>query len=383
MSIHDPAVILSATKEFCERDVAPVASSIDADATFRPDLIRAAGAIGLQSLLFTEEGEVDAGGLQIAQQTTQMIASYCPVVALWITVARLHGYLLSRYAARSVRERYLPGLMTGETFGCFMISEPHAGTDVRAGLTVATRAEDREGWLLNGQKAWIGQSPIADFGIILAKLDSADRSAPTAAFVIDLPDPGFVPGPVQDVAGFRGMPIAFPTLSNVWVPEVNRLDVDGFAGMLEGVNLARLDAAALALGILRSAIRESISFADERVIFGESLSRSPITQAKIGRMWADYLAASALLKRAQLSFAKGDGGDVALISAAKLIASEAAMRHALQAQQIQGGYGLDRTRVVQQLPRDAKVTQIIDGTTEIHELMLGRIAQRQDWGSRP
>lgn len=374
---QDALELLDVVNRFCEEQVSPVAKAIDERAEFFPSILKAAAGIGLQSILTEADGSIQLDSLLLAHETNELIASYSGAVALGISITRLHAYLLCRYASPQTRDRWLPGLLEGTTFGSFMISEPHAGTDVRAIQTVARR--DGDGWILTGEKAWITQSPVADFGIVLAKLHSAERQAETGAFVIDYASAGVTVGRDEPMSGFRGMPMANVRLDEVRVSDDDRLRVEGFSGMLEGVNLARLDAAGYGLGFMRGCLRECASYTASREAFGAPISDLQLVQAAMGQMLADYLSARELVISATRSFMMGDGGNNALISAAKVQATEAAMRTATMAVQLLGGSGVHLDYPVQRFMRDAKVIQIIDGTTQIHLLMLGRTVSRTDW----
>jgi alkylation response protein AidB-like acyl-CoA dehydrogenase len=373
----DAQDFLGVVNDFCRTRVAPRAQEIDLSGEFFPDLLAEAAALGLQGLIFTEDGKIDPAMFALAHETTELIASYSGSVALGISIARLHGYLLAAHAPSEIRDRWLPGLMDGSIRGAFALSEPHSGTDIRAGRTVAT--VDGDAVRITGEKAWITQSPEAHFVIALAKLESADRDAPTAAFVVPLDTEGVTVGKDEPMSGFRGMPMANVHFDGARVPSAWRLDVDGFRGMLEGLNLARLDAGCYGVGFMRAALRETSSYVRDREAFGRTLADLQIVQEKLGHMHADYLAARGLLREGVDSFACGGGGDAHLISAAKMFASDAAMRHTTEAVQLHGGYGVHLHYPAQRLMRDAKVTQIIDGTSEIHALMLGRAAARADW----
>jgi alkylation response protein AidB-like acyl-CoA dehydrogenase len=374
----DATQFLGVVNDFCTSRVAARAQNIDLTGEFFPDLLAEAAEIGLQGLIFTDDGTIDPTMFALAHETTETIASYSGAVALGISIARLHGYLLSAYAPAEIRKRWLPGLIDGSARGSFALSEPQSGTDIRAGRTVAT-AVDADTVSITGEKAWITQSPAAHFCIVLTKLDSADRDASTAAFVVPLDADGVTVGRNEPMSGFRGMPMANVHFDDCRVPATWRLQVDGFRGMLEGLNLARLDAGCYAVGFMRAALRETAAYVRVRQAFGRPLAELQIVQDKLGHLHADYLAARTLLREGVASFAAGGGGDAHLISAAKMFASDAAMRHTIEAVQLHGGYGVHLDYPVQRLMRDAKITQIIDGTSEIHALMLGRAAARADW----
>ncbi|WP_230595264.1 acyl-CoA dehydrogenase family protein [Rhodococcoides fascians] len=374
----DAQELLEVVNDFCRTKIAPQAQRIDETAEFFPDLLTQAAQIGLQGLIFDDTGRVDPSMLSLAHETTELIASYSGAVALGISIARLHGYLLASYAPDDIRDRWLPGLIDGSIRGSFALSEPHSGTDIRAGRTVATTV-DEQTFSITGEKAWITQSPQAHFCIVLAKLDSKERDADTAAFVVPLDAPGVTVGKDEPMSGFRGMPMANVHFDNCIVPAASRLKVNGFRGMLEGLNLARLDAGVYGVGFMRAALRETGEYVRSREAFGKTLADLQIVQEKLGRMYTDYVAARGLLREAVDSFALGGGGDAHLISAAKMFASDAAMKHAVEAVQLHGGYGVHLHYPVQRLMRDSKIIQIIDGTSEIHALMLGRAAARADW----
>lgn len=371
--------LLEVITAFCEKDVAPQVRKIEEeDAAYTTGLLRLAAGIGLQGLICDEQGNLEPEGFVLAHETTEIIASYSGSLALSLGAARLHAYMLCQYARPEVRDRWLPGLLSAEHFGCFAISEPHAGTDVRAITTLATRTPEGD-YILNGEKAWITQAPHAAFAIVLAKLDSRDRDAETAAFVVDMTSPGVSVGQPESLIGFRGCPPAGLSFQDVHVPAVARMTVDGFNGMLEGVNLARLDCASYALGFIRGSLRECTRYLSERVAFGAPLSQTQLVRADLGDMHADYLSARHLTMAALDSFAAGGGGDLALVSAAKLSATTAAMRQTTSAVQLLGGAGLHHDHLVQSFFRDAKTIEIIDGTSQIHRLMLGKIALRASW----
>lgn len=374
----DAEQFLGVVQDFCTTRVGPRAQDIDLSGEFFPDLLADAADIGLQGLIFGDDGTIDPTMFALAHETTELVASYSGAVALGISIARLHGYLLAAYAPADIRDRWLPGLIDGSVRGSFALSEPHSGTDIRAGRTVAVELDDHT-VSITGEKAWITQSPAAHFCIVLAKLGSADRDAPTAAFVVPLDADGVTVGKDEPMSGFRGMPMANVHFDNCRVPSAWRLRGDGFRGMLEGLNLARLDAGCYGVGFMRAALRETSAYVRDRQAFGKSLADLQIVQEKLGHMHADYLAARCLLREGVTSYAAGGGGDSHLISAAKMFATDAAMRNMVEAVQLHGGYGVHLHYPVQRLMRDAKITQIIDGTSEIHALMLGRAATRADW----
>ena len=327
--------------------------------------------MGLHGLIFDDAGQIDLTYFDLAHETTELVASYSGAVALGLCIGRLHPYLLAKYAEPAVAAAWVPRLLRAEVFGAFAISEPDARTDVRR-----DHQRGRARWgrnRLNGEKAWVTQGPAAAMAIVLTKIGSRDRKADTGAFLVPFDTPGVTVGKDEPMAGFRGMPGCNLALSDVWVPADHRLRVDGFRGMMmEGVNLSRIDAAGYAVGFLRGCLRRAGAYAAERRAFEAPIGSLQAIQLKLGHMATDYAAARALLAQAVRSFQAGGGGDPILLAEAKLFASDAAMRHAVEAVQVFGGYGMHREYEIERHMRDAKVTQIFDGTSEILALTVGR-----------
>jgi alkylation response protein AidB-like acyl-CoA dehydrogenase len=367
----DEAAYLTDVAKFCDTVLLPRGDRSDTGEFF-PDIITQFAELGLLELMYDEQRNLRLDRMRLIHETTELVAAAFPASVVALGALRLQGYLLKRYAQPHIAERYLEPLLRGEIYGSFGVTEPDSGTDVRSGTTVATR--DGDGWILNGHKKWIGFAPVAAFNVVLAKVDHAGRDADTVALVVDLGSEGVTRSEVLDLMSFRGMPLGELHFSDVRVPAGSALKVAGFAGMMEGINLARIDAASYGCGFLRAAIRESAVRANTRVAFGKPLGDLQTIQLKIGRMATDYEAARLLALAAGDSFALGHGGDPILLSKAKLFSTDAAMRHAVEAVQIFGALGVHNDSRVQRLFRDSKAGQIFDGTSEIHTLMIGRAA---------
>lgn len=337
---------------------------------FFPGALPELAEIGLQSLL-VRDGQLDLSRARLAHETSERLAATLPALAICTSVARLHAYLLLKYAQPAVRDRYLTGTLTARAFGGFAMTEPGAGTDVRAMRTVAVR--DGDHYVLTGSKCWIGLAPVSDYVIVLAKEGNDGRDAATIALVVDMASAGAIGEPGPQISGAIGMPNGTLTFSGVRVPAEHALTCEGFRGMMDGLNLARIEAASYSCGILHRALELATERASSRIAFGKPLSALPSIQAKLGRMWTDYRAARELTLAAVDSF-QVEGGDRDLISMAKLFASDACRKHTDEAMQIFGAEGLAADGEVLRLHNAAKVMQIFDGTSEIHETMLGRRA---------
>lgn len=360
------AKVLESLDRWCEERLPELGSN------FFPEALQELAQIGVQSLLFDERRELDLSRGVLAHETSERLARALPALAVATSVARLHTYLLAKYATTQVREEYLEATLQARVFGGFALTEPEAGTDVRGLRTVAVR--DGADYVLTGSKCWIGLAPVADYVIVLAKEGHEGRDAPTVALVVDMSWPGAVGAHGPALSGLAGMPNGTLEFTDVRVPAERALTCDGFAGMMNGLNLARIEAASYSCGIIHRALELSARRASQRQAFGKPLSALPSIQSKLGRMWTDYRAARELTLAAVDSYQRLDGGDRDLISMAKLFGSDASRRHTDEAMQIFGAQGLAVESEVLRLHNDAKVMQIFDGTSEIHETMLGRRA---------
>jgi alkylation response protein AidB-like acyl-CoA dehydrogenase len=365
----DEKSYLKDIETFCETVLLPRADQSDRGEFF-PEIIKQFAERGLLELMFDRERNLQLHRMRLIHETTELVAAAFPASVVALGALRLQAYLLKRYAEPKIVDRYLEPLLNGDSYGSFGVTEPDAGTDIRAISTVATR--DGEGWILNGGKKWIGLAPYAAFNVVLAKLDHAGRDAETVALVIDLESAGITRSAPLNLMSIRGMPLGELTFDHVKVPPGSALKVAGFKGMLEGINLARIDAASYGCGIIKAAIRESCVRANTRIQFEQPLSNLQVIQSKIGSMATDYEAARLLTIAAGESFAAGHGGDPILLSKAKVFSTDAALRHSVEAVQIFGALGVHHDSRVQRLFRDSKAFQIFDGTSEIHNLMIGR-----------
>jgi alkylation response protein AidB-like acyl-CoA dehydrogenase len=362
--------LLPAVEDFVAKRVAPMAETIDREARFIPELLDEAAELGLQSLLFDRDLELNLSRMSLVHEVTEIIASKSAAVAMQLGGARLVAYLLARYANAEVREQWLVPTLQNRVYGSFALTEPHAGTDVRGITTVARRKADH--FVLSGEKCWVGFAPVAAYALVLAKLESTDRDAPTVALAVDMSSKGATGRPGPRLSAMRGLPNGILRFDDVKVSATNALNVEGFTGMMDGLNMARIDASSYACGLLRGALEASLGRAVSRTAFGVRIGDMPSIQIKLGRMRAAYCAARELALRAGESFALGGGGDQDVISIAKMTASDLARRHTDEAMQVYAASGLPEYSHVERMHRDAKATQIFDGTSEIHETMLGR-----------
>jgi alkylation response protein AidB-like acyl-CoA dehydrogenase len=370
LQIDGPTQVVEATTSYIANYVAPVAAELDERGVFNPGPLQRAAEIGLTRLLFDDDDNINLQQMRLTHDVTEMVASASPAVSMQISATRVIAYLIAKYAEPEVRSKWLRATLDGSAHGSFGLTESHAGTDLRGISTTVRRQGDH--YILSGSKCWIGFAAVSSYAVVLAKLESEDRAADTVALLVEMDSAGASGADGPAVSGMRGISNGTLTFDNVRVPASHALRVDGFAGMMDALNLARIDAASLACGLLRSALDASVERAATRSAFGKRLGDLPTIQAKLGRMRAAYHAARELTLRAGETFMAGDGGDQDVISMAKMTASDLAREHTDQAMQIYAAAGFVSHSPVERMHRDAKGTQIFDGTSEIHEIMVGR-----------
>lgn len=365
-------------EDFCRDRIAPVASRIDRSDEWFPDVLEECAELGLQGVMVGDDRTIDPTRIFVAEATSEILASYSPSVALAVGAARLHTIMLATHALPEVRDRWLDRVMNAEAFGSMGISEPEAGSDIRNARTVARR--DGDGWVLDGGKAWTTLSPISSFTVVLAKLESADRGAEFGMFLVERGMPGMSYGENDSLVGYRGVPMANVYFDGIQIPpEFVLAERGGFKSILEGLNFARLEAGSLGVGILRGCLRHTTAYARSRVTFDTVIANHQAIQLRIGDMAMKLQAARALQHAAAATYATGRV-DPDLCAMAKVFASDAAMAAATQAVSVFGGIGVSEEYPIERYMRDAKATQIFDGTSDLLTLQVGRSALgRETW----
>jgi alkylation response protein AidB-like acyl-CoA dehydrogenase len=278
---------------------------------------------------------------------------------------------LEKFASEEQKEKYLRPLASGKVIGAFCLSEPEAGSDA---TSQRTTAEDRgDYYLLNGTKNWISNGNSATYYIVFAQTDVEKRHKGINAFIVEKGTEGFIIGKKEDKLGIRGSDTHSLMFQDVRVPKENRIGEDGFGFTfaMNTLNGGRIGIASQALGIASGALELSINYAKERKAFGVEIAKHQAIQFKLADM-ATKIDASRLLclQAAQL---KDAGKDYSQASAmAKLFASDTAMEVTVEAVQIHGGYGFVKEFHVERMMRDAKITQIYEGTSEIQKIVISR-----------
>ena len=362
-------------REFAQEEIAPHTAAWDRDAHFERAVIDRLGGLGFLGMLIPEQ--YDGLGLDTRTYLVALeeIAAADASVAAAVSVHNsLPTQMLLNYGTAAQKEQYLRPMARGEWLGAFALSEPEAGSDAAALRTQAVR--DGDCWVINGTKAWVTSGSDADVVIAMARTDApGDRrgSRGISAFIVTPDTPGFQVGKKEDKMGLRASPTVHLVFDNLRLPAANVLgDVGmGFVYAMQSLDNGRLGIAAQSIGIARSALEHSVRYAGQRQQFGKPLKEYEAIQFKLADMATRITASRAMLYFA--AAARDRGEPITQFSAmSKLMASETAMWVTTQAVQIFGGYGYVKDFPVERLFRDAKVTEIYEGTSEIQRIVIAR-----------
>ncbi len=367
--------IQSAARDFAAAELAPNVDAWDRDAHFEPSLIAKLGESGFLGMLIPER--YDGLGLDTLTYLLALeeIAAVDASTAVMMSVHNsLPTQMILKAGSEGQRERFLKPMARGELLGAFALSEPEAGSD--AGSLRAQAVRDGDDWVINGTKSWVTSGSHAGVILVMARTDSAgDRRGAKGigAFIVTPDMPGFNVGKKEDKMGLRASPTVQLNLEELRVPAGNLLGdpSKGFIYALQGLDNGRLGIAAQATGIARAALELSVQYAAERRQFGVPIADFQAIQFKLADMAVRVTSARALLHAT--AAAKDRGEPITQFgSMSKLLASETAMWVTTQAIQIYGGYGYVKEYPVERLFRDAKVTEIYEGTSEIQRIVIAR-----------
>ncbi|HET9636854.1 MAG TPA: acyl-CoA dehydrogenase family protein [Gemmatimonadaceae bacterium] len=362
-------------REFAQAEIVPHSAEWDQKAYFEPSLVGKLGELGFLGMMLPEEYEglgTDTGTYLIALE--EIAAADASVAVLMSVHNSLPTQMILRYGSEAQKDRFLKKMARGEILGAFALSEPDAGSDASALSTQAVK--DGNTWVLNGTKSWVTNGNTAGAIIAMARTDASGsrRGARGIGAFIVTPDlPGFKVGKKEDKLGLRASPTVQLNFEDLRVPAENLLgdETQGFVYAMQSLDNGRLGIAAQAIGIARAALEHSVNYAGERKQFGKSLKEFEAIQFKLADMAMRVTGSRALLHAA--AAAKDRGQSIRQFSSmAKLMASETAMWVTTQAVQIFGGYGYVKDYPVERLMRDAKVTEIYEGTSEIQRIVIAR-----------
>ena len=371
----DQRTIRDLAREFARNEIAPYIAEWDEKAHFEPSIIRKMGELGFLGMLIPEEYDglgADTPTYLLALEEISVIDASTAV--LMSVHNSLPTQMILRFGTDEQKKRFLPAMARGDVLGAFALSEPEAGSDAASLTTQAVR--DGDDWVLNGTKSWVTSGSYAGAIITMARTDSVtDRKGPRGigAFIVTPDLPGFHVGKKEDKLGLRSSPTVQLTFDNLRVPGANLLGQPhmGFVYAMQSLENGRLGIAAQAVGIARAALEAATAYAAERHQFDRPIREFQAIQFKLADMATRVSASRALMHAAARAKDRGENVKQAT-SMAKLFASETAMFAANQAVQIFGGYGYVKDYPVERLFRDAKVTEIYEGTSEIQRIVIAR-----------
>jgi butyryl-CoA dehydrogenase len=367
-------LIQDAVREFAAAEVAPIAAELDRDHRFPHELLPKMAEMNLLGMPYPEkEGGAGADYVSYVIAVEEISRACASTGIIMSSHTSLATWPIYRFGTRAQKDRYLDGMASGRRLGAFALTEPAAGTDAAAGTTTATSHED--GYVLNGSKMFITNAPHAEVYIVFAKTDPDVGTRGISAFIVERDTPGFSVGEAEHKMGIRGSSTPPLYFTDCHVPREALLgdEGDGFKIAMQTLDGGRIGVSAQALGIAQAALDASVAYAKERVQFGKPIANLQAIQFMIADSALDVDTARLLVRRA--AWCADHGRPYSTEGAmAKLYASEAATRVAGRAIQIHGGYGYTEAYPVERNYRDAKITELYEGTSEVQRMVIARSA---------
>lgn len=357
-------------REFAENEVKPLAAEIDEEERFPMETVKKMGEIGLMGIPVPVEYGGQGGTNQMYSMAVEELSRACATTGV---VLSAHTSLcvapILENGTEEQKMKYLPKLCSGEWIGAFGLTEPNAGTDAAMQQTTAVDAGDK--WILNGSKIFITNAGYANVYIVMAMTDKSLGTKGISAFIVEKGMPGFSIGKKEKKLGIRGSATCELIFENCEVPKENLLGAlgKGFSIAMKTLDGGRIGIAAQALGIAQGAMDETVKYTKERKQFGKAIAHFQNTQFQMANLETRVQAARLLVRSAAY---KKDmklpySADAAM---AKLFAAETAMEVTTKAVQFHGGYGYTREYSVERMMRDAKITEIYEGTSEVQRMVI-------------
>lgn len=359
-------------REFCEKEIKPIAEKIDKEEYFPWELYKKMGKMGLMGMTIPQKyggAGIDRVSYMIAlEEISRVCGSTGITVEAHNSLGVGHIY---EKGTEEQRKKYLPKLTNGEAIAAWALTEPNAGSDAAGGQTTAVL--DGDEWVLNGTKQFITSGNIAEVTIVMAMTDKKKGAKGISAFIVEKDTPGFKIGQLENKLGLRGSKTVELIIEDCRIPKENLLgekDI-GFIGAMNILDRGRTAIGAMAVGIARGALEDSIEYAQQRQQFGRPIGKFQAIQWKIADMATEIDAARLLVYRAAFM----EDQDVRFTkeaAMAKLFASEMAMRATRNAIQVYGGYGFTRDYPLERYFRDVKLCEIGEGTSEVQRMVIAR-----------
>ena len=369
---EEQILIRNSAREFAKAELLPGVIERDELQNFPDNLVKKMGDLGFMGIMVDPEfggsGMDTLSYVLIIEELSKIDASASVIASVNNSLV---CYGIEKFGNNKQKNKYLPKLSTGEWIGAFCLSEPEAGSDATSQTTLAVDKGDH--YIINGTKNWITNGGRSKVYIVIAQTNKSKGHKGINAFIVERNTPGFHIGPKENKLGIRGSDTHTLQFNNVKVPKENRIGEDGFGFKFAMKTLSggRIGIAAQALGIASGAYELALKYSKERKAFGKEISKHQAISFKLAEMATDIEAARLLIYKAATE--KDNNLNYDKSSAmAKLYASKVAMQHTVEAVQIHGGNGFVKDYHVERMMRDAKVTQIYEGTSEIQKIVISR-----------
>ncbi len=369
---EEQLMIKEAARDFAQNELKPGVIARDTDMSYPTEGVKKMGELGFMGMMVDPQyggSGLDTISYALGLEEISKIDNSCSVIMSVNNSLVCAG--IEKYGSEETKTKYLPTLASGEKLGAFCLSEPEAGSDATSQRTTAIDKGDH--YLVNGTKNWITNGKKASYYVVIAQTDIEKGHKGINALIIEADWDGVSTGIKEDKLGIRSSDTSSVMFSDVKVPKENRLGPDGFGfkyamWTLDG---GRIGIAAQALGIAGGAYELALAYSHERKAFGKEINRHQAIAFKLADMATDIEAAKMMVYRA--AWLKDQGKPYGQAAAmAKVFASEVAMKHTVEAVQVHGGYGFVKEYHVERLMRDAKITQIYEGTSEIQRMVISR-----------
>lgn len=376
---EEQQMIRDATRDFAQAEIVPIAAEFDISGEFPADTIHKMGKLGMMGIEVPEEyggAGLDAISYTLAlMEISEADAAHGTIMSVNNT---LYCNAILKFGTEEQKRKYVTPIASGEKIGAYALTEPQSGSDAANMRTRAVLSDDGSHYLINGKKSWITSGPVAKYVLLFAVTDPDKGSKGISAFIIDAEKDGYIKGKTEPKLGIRASATCEIDFEDYHCPVGDRIGEEGqgFKIALGVLDAGRIGIASQAIGIARAAYTACVTFVQERKAFGRPIGEFQMTQAKIADMRARLEAAELLTLSAAWSkmLCQKTGERYTLkASMAKLYASETAMYTAHQAVQIHGGMGYSKELPIERYFRDAKITEIYEGTSEIQRLIISRL----------
>jgi butyryl-CoA dehydrogenase len=359
-------------REFAETEVKPLAEELDEEERFPTETVEKMGKLGMMGIYFPKEYGGAGGDVLSYAMCVEELAKVCGTTAVIVSAhTSLCCAPIFEHGTEEQKKKYLPDLLSGKKVGAFGLTEPNAGTDASGQQTTAVLDESGENYILNGSKCFITNGTVAETFVIFAMTDPKQGNHGISAFIVEKSFPGFSVGKHEKKMGIRGSSTCDLIFEDCVVPKENLLGQEGKGFKIAMMTLdgGRIGIAAQALGLGEGAVNEAIKYTQERIQFKKRLSQFQNTQFQLADMHTRMQAAQFLVYNAALK--KQNHENYSMDAAmAKLFAAEAASDVTRRAVQLFGGYGYTREYPVERMMRDAKITEIYEGTSEVQRMVI-------------